>query len=307
MKTVDQALTKYEKYNDLDDKLMTYFNEAMKDEVFSKLVGKLKLTYEELSKYTSILEECSSEYSNCLKCKHLMECKNKIEGYAYMPEVENGKLIFGYKPCKYKKRNIKETDHLKNVYTLFEPSEIREAKMEDIYLKDSDRMNLISFISKYIENYRNGDIGKGLYLYGSFGSGKTYLISAMFNELAKDGIKSAIIFWPDFLSSLKSSFGKDDYEEKMMTLKKSKLLLIDDIGAENTTPWGRDDVLCPILQYRKQEKLPTFFTSNLDKKALEQHFSMSKDGVEVVKARRIMERINQLTLDLELVSKNLRK
>ena len=39
---------------------------------------------------------------------------------------------------------------------------------------------------------------------------------------------------------------------------------------------------------------------------LEQHFRVSKDGVEHVKARRVMERIHQLTIDIELMSKNLR-
>jgi len=47
---------------------------------------------------------------------------------------------------------------------------------------------------------------KGLYLTGSFGSGKTYLITALFNEMAKKGIKSALIYYPELLRSLKASF-----------------------------------------------------------------------------------------------------
>ena len=54
------------------------------------------------------------------------------------------------------------------------------------------------------------------------------------------------------------------------------------------------------------QHLPTFFTSNLPKKELEQHLSISKDGVEHVKAGRVIERINQLTTDITLMSKNLR-
>ena len=148
---------------------------------------------------------------------------------------------------------------------------------------------------------------KGLYLYGSFGSGKTYLISAMFNELAKSGVKSAIVFYPEYLSNLKSSFGKLDYQEKIDKLKKIPLLLIDDIGAETTTQWSRDEVLCPIMQYRMQEKLPTFFTSNLDLELLEQHLALSKNGIEEVKAKRIIERINALTEKEDLITKNYRK
>ena len=56
-----------------------------------------------------------------------------------------------------------------------------------------------------------------------------------------------------------------------------------------------------------QEKLPTFFTSNLDLSLLEAHLSVSKEKIDEVKARRIMKRIEQLTDTLELVSVNLRK
>ena len=52
--------------------------------------------------------------------------------------------------------------------------------------------------------------------------------------------------------------------------------------------------------------LPTFFSSNLSIAELEEHLSNTKNGVDKVKARRIIERVKQLTDDLELVSKNRR-
>ena len=55
-----------------------------------------------------------------------------------------------------------------------------------------------------------------------------------------------------------------------------------------------------------QESLSTFFTSNLDIKALETHLSMSKEGIENIKAKRIIERINQLSEIKTMISKNLR-
>jgi len=306
MKKTSEVFERYEK-KDLENALMLSFKEALKDETFEKLVSKLKLSYEDLSKYTSTLEDCAGEYKNCLKCKNLLQCKNKIEGHAFLPEVKNGKLRFGYKPCKFMLKYREEYDYLKNVTTSFEPQEISRAKFEDVDLTDVSRKPVIEALLKFIQDYRDGKKAKGLYLHGSFGSGKTFLISAMFNELAKDGVKSCIIFWPEFLTDLKTSFGSDDFKEKLNQIKKSKLLLIDDIGAENTTPWSRDDVLCPILQYRMQESLPTFFTSNFTLEELESHLSVSRDGVEIVKAKRIMERIYQLCVDVELNSKNLRK
>ena len=90
-------------------------------------------------------------------------------------------------------------------------------------------------------------------------------------------------------------------------IKKVPLLLLDDIGAENLTSWARDEIIGTLLQYRMDEKLPTFFTSNLDLKQLEEHFSTTNAGVDKLKARRIIERIRFLTKDFCLTSRNRRQ
>ena len=53
-------------------------------------------------------------------------------------------------------------------------------------------------------------------------------------------------------------------------------------------------------------KLTTFFTSNLSIEELEHHLAITKGSEDKVKARRIIERIKQLTEDKELVSFNRR-
>ena len=52
--------------------------------------------------------------------------------------------------------------------------------------------------------------------------------------------------------------------------------------------------------------LPTFFTSNLDQKMLEEHLSTSKSGVDKLKAKRIMERINQVSENMQMIAENYR-
>ena len=104
---------------------------------------------------------------------------------------------------------------------------------------------------------------------------------------------------------IKSSF-KTNYGELFNEIKKIPLLLLDDIGSENVSNWSRDEVLGPILQYRMDNCLPTFFTSNLTLEELENNLSLTQSGVDKVKARRIIERIKQLTVPLSLISKNRR-
>ncbi len=302
MKTVTEVM----KFNNKETNLKASFTEALKDDEFKEFVSKIKLPVEELMKYTTLLEESKTEYNKCLNCKGLMECKNLVRGHAYLPKLENKKLKFNYKPCKYQKKYEKELSYLKNIYTFNIPDTIKKAEMKNIYKKDPSRFEVIRWLTEFIDNYKENQNQKGLFLHGTFGSGKTYLITAALNELAKEGYKSAIVFWSEYLVELKSNFNKydSDFLELINKVKKSPILLIDDIGAENMTPWARDDVLCPILQYRMDNNLTTFITTNFDKEGLEKYLSIG--GNDEVKARRIIERINNLTIEIELTSKSLR-
>ena len=279
-----------------------------KNKTFNNLASSLKLPEEYLMKYTSSLEESTKELENCKKCKNLLECKNSYKGHIYYPELLSNNLVFDYVPCKYQKQFMEQNKYKSNIYLFEVPKEIKEASMKEIDTKNQDRFKIIKWLDQFLDNYKPGTGMKGLYLNGSFGCGKTYLISAALNELAKKEHKIAIVYYPEFLRSLKESFSDPDiYNEKFKLIKKVELLLIDDIGAETMTEWSRDEVLGTILQYRMQEGLTTFFTSNLTIKDLEEHFSISAKGVEKLKAKRIIERINQLTIEMTLVSENRRK
>lgn len=294
----------------LDYLLDEEFDEALKDEEFKKFVSNLKLKRETLKKYTSNLLESFKDYKLSTSNHHYFDCPTKLKGYIYMPKIVDDMLEFSYVPCHCKKDFDKQNKYHDNTLLFDIPEEIKEASFKNIYKQDKNRYEVILWLTEFIKKYKKNKHQKGLYLYGNFGCGKTYLIAAMFNELAKSNIKSAIVFWPEYLRNLKDSFNspvKSEFSQKYNYLKKVPLLLIDDIGAESTTPWSRDEILCPLLQYRMDEKLPTFFTSNLDSKNLETHLSITSSGIEEIKAGRIISRIKQLTEVKEMVSENLRK
>lgn len=293
-------------YKKLNYDLESSFESAIKDPDFKKLVTDLNISKDILIKYTSILEKSKVEYANCLKCKNILECHNQVEGYCYLPRLEDKALIFEYKECRFKEKLDKKLKYQENVYFYNIPEEIKTANLKDIYMNDKNRFEVIEWVHKFIKDYPKNNKQKGLYLNGNFGCGKTYILSAMLNELASLGYKSAIVFWPEFLVELKTSF-QSDFKEKFNYIKKVPLLLIDDIGAENSTEWSRDEVFCPIVQYRMENNLPTFFTSNLTLEELENHFMNGKVELNPIKARRIIERIKQLTYDKKMISKNLRK
>ena len=305
-----EKISKVKTTNNLNNKLKASYNEALKNENFKTFVSSINLPIEKLMKYTSSLEDSCTEYNNCKTCKGLAACKNSINGYCYLPNLNDDKLEFSYVACRYKNKKLEDDKYLSNVTSIDIPKEIKEARIKDIYTDDKAREKVIKWIINYVKEYKKGIINKGLFLHGNFGCGKTYLVAALFNELARYNVKSVIVYWPEYLRSLKGTFGtsNDEFKEKYNELKYAKLLLIDDLGAEGVTSWSRDEILGTILQYRMQEDLPTFIPSNFNIKELEDHLSISTSKTsEKVKAKRIIERIKQLTVDTEMLGENKRK
>lgn len=280
---------------EIEKALDASFNEAKQNESFCKLCKSTKAPLDELKKHTSKLEETVEELNNCKNCKGLFECKNRMNGHVSYPKYED-KLFFTYIPCKYEKKHVETLSS----------KELDNARMKDIDITDSNRTKVIKLLKTFYDNYNQDGNEKGLYLHGSFGGGKTYLIAALFNELRiNKNASTEIIYFPEILRTLKDDWSL--YNSKINYYQSVDLLLIDDIGAEKVSEWGRDEILGTILQSRMNNKMPTFFTSNLDIKELESHLAGSKSGDDQFKARRIIERINQLTIDVEMISENRRK
>ena len=286
-------------------KLKKYYGEALSNKDFKEYVDSLDVSSDILIKYTASIEDAIIEKNNCKNCSSLKNCPNTLKGHIYTAIKDGNNLNFSYIPCDKLIKEESTYAYKKNITCFDLPKEISEASFSKAYRDDNKRLPIFKYFKEFMDSYLKDKKGKGLYLSGSFGSGKTYLIAALFNELAKKDINSALVYYPELLRSLKSSFGSD-YEEKFDFIKRVPLLLLDDIGAENTTSWSRDEVLGPILQYRMEEELPTFFTSNLTLEELEKTLSTTNNGIEKVKAKRIIERIKQLTVPLELISKNRR-
>ncbi len=281
---------------DLNSTLKKDLTIALTNPQVKAIVTNLNIPLEVAMKYTSKLEDAAVELNNCENCSSLFACKNKIEGYAYCPKVDDDKLIFSYFACKYKEKELQKEKQ--------NASKKEKVRMKDIDINDKNRVKVIKWLKSYYDNYEKNPNQKGLYLHGNFGCGKTFLISALLNELSEKRVKTEIVYFPEMLRDLKDDW--DTFAEKMDYYENVDILLIDDIGAEKVTTWGRDEILGTILQHRMDNHLSTFFTSNLTIAELEHHLALSNYSEDGVKARRIIERIKQLTVDMEMISENKR-
>lgn len=284
----------------INDELRRDFVLASSDETFKKLCNRLKCDDKILMKYTSKLTDSACELKNCSRCKGLSYCKNAVKGHVYFPTVTKDFIEFSYKSCKYFK------EKKKNNTIFFEtPKMLMNASLSEL-ITEKERANILKYIKDFLKKKVNGETVKGLYLSGSFGSGKSYILSALLNELSLKGYKCVNINYPLLLNKLKASFSDYNYNDVMEEIMTCDVLLIDDIGAENNSPWSRDEVLGTILQYRMDSDLTTFFTSNFTINELETELSETNKGTDLIKARRIIERIKYLTVEDKLISKDKR-
>ncbi len=76
-----------------------------------------------------------------------------------------------------------------------------------------------------------------------------------------------MVHFPTFAVKMKSAISSNTTDQLRDQVKSAPVLMLDDIGADTLSPWLRDEVLGVILEYRMQEELPTFFSSNLSDRA----------------------------------------
>lgn len=282
-------------YQDLVQKIM-------KDPDVAAFIQQESLTPEELNRSISKFNQYITERDKFLRgdtdyiAKGYKPILVMNHGYADVSYEETPELISAEKEAAIKNR-------LKLINL---PASLKKASLAQVDLDDLGRLPVFEKLLAFVEQYPT--IRKGLYLYGDFGVGKSFMMAALAYDLSeKRGVSSTLLHYPSFVIDVKNAIGDGNVKTLVDELKLSEVLILDDIGAEQSTAWVRDEILQVILQYRMQENLPTFFTSNFNFEELEQHFAKGKHGNdETWEARRVMERIRYLAEETRLEGVNRR-
>lgn len=307
MESINKTLNKLMNNQDFQKRYELIKSQVLKDKDVQDFIQIHQISKEIVEKNIMKLYEYSSQIKDCTQCESIDQCPNILKGY-YPRLIFTGKSIeieYDRSPCKIALDLRNSQSSLIQSYHV--PKEILKAKLGDLSLEEEGRLEAIKLANDFCKNYETGKKMKGLYLYGSFGTGKTYLLGAIANGLANRKISTMIVYVPEFFREIKGSLQDHTLNDKLEAVKKVPVLMLDDIGAESMSSWLRDEILGPILQYRMMEDLPIFFTSNFDLDELKHHFTYTQRGEEEqVKAARIMERIRYLAKPIKLKGRNFR-
>jgi DNA replication protein DnaC len=102
-----------------------------------------------------------------------------------------------------------------------------------------------------------------LLLVGPCGCGKTHLAAAIANQYLANGATVYFTSVPDLLDALRSTFGaSEQYTHFFMRVCEVELLVLDDLGVQQSTAWSNEKLL-HLLDYRTKLALPTIITAVL--------------------------------------------
>ena len=102
-----------------------------------------------------------------------------------------------------------------------------------------------------------------LVIAGPSGCGKTHLAAAIANERINNKKPAFYVTTPDLLDHLRASFSPGSempYDEFFDQVRNAPLLIMDDFGAQSSTPWAKEK-LDQLLNHRYANKLPTVIIS----------------------------------------------
>ncbi|MBD5423048.1 MAG: ATP-binding protein [Mycoplasma sp.] len=175
-------------------------------------------------------------------------------------------------------------------------------------LHENDRTELAQWFKNAYESFQNDQYIKGIYIWGSFGLGKTFFLNALSNYFVNKNKSIIFVSTFDLFEAMIRNLDKNNdlNYEIINKMKNVDILIIDDIGSEKPNSWFLFSNLLPILEYRLKWKKTVCFSSNYSIEELKKIWIKSRD-LENMKVEKLIDKIKSLTKIVNLKGKNIRE
>lgn len=102
--------------------------------------------------------------------------------------------------------------------------------------------------------------GRGTYLWGKPGRGKTYAAACCVRLVIEHGMTARLVTAKELLDAVKDGYGTGD-RDTIRRAERYDVLALDDLGLERPTPWAME-TLSALIDSRVRDGLATVVTSN---------------------------------------------
>lgn len=219
--------------------------------------------------------------------------------------LANGKQLKPRCVCKCEQERMHEEEEKRKAKELEEKvKELRkmgfpDAEMSRFTFENDDRSNeYISDVAKrYADNFTTMYIKhKGLLLFGTVGTGKTYIAACIANALIDRGYTCLVTNFARLTNTINGMYdGKQEYIDG---LDRFSLLVIDDLASERDTEY-MNEIVTNIIDARYRSGKPMIVTTNLTSEELK--------NPRDVRKQRIYSRLMEMCIPLEVKGTDRRK
>ena len=219
--------------------------------------------------------------------------------------LANGKQLKPRCVCKCEQERMQEEEGNRKAKELADKvKELRkmgfpDAEMSRFTFENDDRSNeYISDVAKrYADNFTTMySKHKGLLLFGTVGTGKTYIAACIANALIDRGYTCLVTNFARLTNTINGMYdGKQEYIDG---LDRFSLLVIDDLASERDTEY-MNEIVTNIIDARYRSGKPMIVTTNLTSEELK--------NPRDVRKQRIYSRLMEMCIPLEVKGTDRRK
>ena len=205
--------------------------------------------------------------------------------------------------CQAKQRDLKTQEVRKQEYM----EQIRRMKTEglqDQYLRECTFSNdagynpeELGYARQYVAGWETmQQQSRGLLLWGSVGSGKSFIAGCIANALLEKGVPVLMTNFPRILNAL-TDLKHVDRNQYVDSLNKYSLLILDDLGAGRSTEFALEQMF-HVVDSRYRSKKPMIVTTNITLTELKE--------TQDLDLRRVYDRILERCIPLKVNNVNIR-
>jgi DNA replication protein DnaC len=184
----------------------------------------------------------------------------------------------------FSRRETPPREHLSdvNLSLIGIPRLYREAEIDD-FKANSDFLKMLRNYIKYIHDMFEDCVN--LTLYGSNGSGKTYIASILLKNAYRNRYSAKRITFAEFMDKVFDRNKLADEEkyiiqQEINNIYDAEFLVIDELGKENNTKSESNvNLLINLLKYREEKGLPTIICTNLSLKVIKERYGETVDSM----------------------------
>lgn len=201
---------------------------------------------------------------HCGKCHTPKQCFVEVFGHIRKPPC--------LCKCKKEARDREEEERRQREFAekvkRYRSVGFPESEMKNWTFANDDGKNpkMTAAMQNYVKHFAEFQKqGKGLLLFGSVGTGKTYHAACIANALIDTGVPCLVTNFARIANTVQGLFeGRQEYFD---SLNRFPLLVLDDLAAERKTEWMQE-IVFNIIDARYRAKLPLIVTTNLTREEL---------------------------------------